>query len=545
MIRLMIANPLLLLFVVAAVGYPLGRIKIRGSSLGVAAVLFVGLAIGSLDPDLKLPEIVYLLGLVLFVYTIGLSSGPVFFASFRRKGLRDNLLIVGALCLGAVGAVIAHSLLGLKATTTAGLFAGSFTNTPALASVLETIKTSASAAELQKMMAEPVVGYSIAYPMGVLGMILAISLMQRIWKVDYRHEIREAGNVGANTPLANRTLRVLRVESPQETIEQLVKGRTFDVVFARMKRAGHISLIEDQTCLQPDDVVSVVGTVEELDRVTAYLGEPCNEHIELDRVEVDYRRIFVSNPKVAGRRLKELNLTTEFGAVVTRLRRGDIELLPHDNTVLELGDRVRVLTYRNNLDAVSAFFGDSYRALSEVDILTFSLGLALGLLLGIVPIPLPGGVVIKLGLAGGPLIVALILGALGRTGPLVWNLPYSANLTLRQLGLIFFLAGVGTRAGYAFFNTLSRGHGLAIFFAGMLLTCAIAFLALWTGYRLFKIPMGVLIGMLAGLQTQPAVLGYALEQTGNDAPNVGYASVYPVATIAKIVLAQILLTVLK
>jgi putative transport protein len=206
---------------------------------------------------------------------------------------------------------------------------------------------------------------------------------------------------------------------------------------------------------------------------------------------------------------------------------------------------VRVLTRRDRLDAVGAFFGDSYRALSEIDILTFSLGLGVGLALGLLPIPLPGGVTLKLGLAGGPLIVALILGAWERTGPMVWSLPYSANLTLRQVGLILFLAGVGTRSGYAFLSTFSQGGGIAVFLAGAVITCVTALVMLWVGHRLLKIPMGLLAGMLAGLQTQPALLAFSLEQADNDLPNIGYAMVYPVAIIAKIVIAQLLVALLR
>lgn len=230
---------------------------------------------------------------------------------------------------------------------------------------------------------------------------------------------------------------------------------------------------------------------------------------------------------------------------MTRVRRGDIELLAHDDTILELGDRVRVVAWHEHMHALSAFFGDSYRAVSEVDILTFNLGLALGLLLGMVSIPLPGGVALKLGFAGGPLIVALILGALERTSPLIWNLPYSANLTLRQIGLILFLAGIGMRAGYAFVATLAQGGDEGIFLTSAALTLIVALLALWIGYRLLKIPIGLLLGMLAGLQTQPAVLGFALEQTGDEQPNVGYAAVYPVALITKILFEQLLLSLLQ
>lgn len=545
MIRLLLDNPLLLLFVVAALGYFLGKIKFRGSSLGVAAVLFVGLAFGALHPDLKLPEIVYWLGLVLFVYTIGLSSGPGFFASFRRKGWRDNLLVLAVLMLMFMLAMMVHALFRFTPAQTAGLFAGSLTNTPALASLLDYLKSAAPNAELNHLLAEPVVAYSLTYPMGVVGMILTIYVVQKIWKTDYAQEAANLRELGAtNVKLQNRTIRVTRSAVTQDSLHHLMKLHSWDVIFGRMKRDNQLTLALGATRLQVGDLISIVGSREELERVTAELGEASREQIDLDRRQLDYRRIFVSNPKLAGQRLRDLNLPQQFGAVVTRLRRGDIEFLPHGDTVLELGDRIRVLTHRDRMETVSAFFGDSYRAVSEIDVLTFGLGVALGLLMGLAPIPLPGGVIIKLGLAGGPLMVAMILGALGRTGPLVWSLPYSANLTLRQVGLILFLAGVGTRAGYAFVNTLTEGSGMAIFMAGALITCAAALTTLAVGHRLLKIPMSLLIGMLAGLQTQPAVLGFALEQTRNDLPNIGYATVYPIATISKIILAQVLLALL-
>ncbi len=545
MIRLLLDNPLLLLFVVAALGYFLGKIKFRGSSLGVAAVLFVGLAFGALHPDLKLPEIVYWLGLVLFVYTIGLSSGPGFLASFRRQGWRDNLLVVSVLMLMFMFAMMVHALFRFTPAQTAGLFAGSLTNTPALASLLDYLKSAASNTGLNHLLAEPVIAYSLTYPMGVVGMILTIHLMQKIWKTDYAHEAANLRELGAtNVKLQNRTIRVTQSTATHASLHHLIKLHNWDVIFGRMKRDNQLTLALGATRLQVGDLLSIVGRREELERVTAALGEASREQIDLDRRQLDYRRIFVSNPKLAGQRLRDLNLPQQFGAVVTRLRRGDIEFLPHGDTVLELGDRIRVLTHRDRMETVSAFFGDSYRAVSEIDVLTFGLGVALGLLIGLAPIPLPGGVIIRLGLAGGPLMVAMILGTLGRTGPLVWSLPYSANLTLRQVGLILFLAGVGTRAGYAFVNTLTEGSGMTIFMAGALITCAAALTTLAIGHRLLKIPMSLLIGMLAGLQTQPAVLGFALEQTRNDLPNIGYATVYPIATIGKIILAQVLLALL-
>ncbi|MBI1919464.1 MAG: transporter [Geobacter sp.] len=541
MIQILLNNPLLLLFLVAAVGYPLGRIKIKGSSLGVAAVLFAGLAFGSLHPDMTLPEIVYMLGLGLFVYTIGLSSGPTFIASLKRQGIRFNLLVLGVLAFSALMAAVASKILQLKPTITAGLYAGSLTNTPALAGALETIKHTYGGT-VEQLLAEPVVGYSITYPAGVIGVVLAVGIMQRLWGIDYAGEANQLRSYGATTePLKNYTIRVTGSGACMKSLDVMRREQGWQVMFGRIKRGEQFLLAAPEEVLHPDDLITVVGTAAEINHVASFLGERSEEEIDLDRSEFDFRRVFVSNPEVVGLRLKELNLRGRFGSVITRVRRGDVDFLPHGDMVLELGDRVRVITRRENMRAVSKYLGDSYRAVSEVDILTFSLGLALGLLLGIVPIPLPGGITFKLGFAGGPLIVALILGTIGRTGKMVWSLPYSANMTLRQIGLVLFLAGIGTRAGYGFLSTFTKGGGFAIFFAGALITCITAILTLWVGYRLLKIPMSLLIGILAGLQTQPAVLGYALEQTGNELPNIGYASVYPAATIAKILFVQILL----
>jgi putative transport protein len=546
MVKLFTDNPLLLLFVIAGISYPLGRIKIKGSSLGVAAVLFVSLAVGALDPSLRLPDVIYTLGAVLFVYTLGLSSGPAFFASFRSKGLRNTFYIVGLLVFAAVLTLAAHAVLGLRPTLTAGMYAGSLTCTPALAGVLEFIKANAPATARDAMLNEPVVGYSIAYPMGVLVPILSILLVKRLWKVDYAAEAAGLQSLGATSRrLFTRTICVTRPEVAGEMVHELVQKYGWDVNFGRLKRDGQLVLATGETRLEAGDLVSVVGGLDDVDQVTACLGEASDEHLEMDRSELDFRRVFVSSPKVVGHALKDFNLEQQFGATVTRVRRGDIEMLAHGDTVLQLGDRIRVLARREDLDRVALFFGDSYRALSEIDILTFSLGITLGLLVGLIPIPLPGGVVFTLGFAGGPLVVALVLGMVERTGPLVWTLPYSANLTLRQIGLTMFLAGIGTRAGYAFVTTLAHGDGTVFLVAGVIITTITMLLALWIGHRLLKIPMSLLSGMLAGLQTQPAVLGFAVEQTNNELPNAGYATAFPLAVIVKIVLAQLLLVILR
>lgn len=541
MIAVLRDNPLLLLFLVAAVGYPLGRVKLGGSSLGVAAVLFVGLGFGALDPELKLPEIVYMLGLVLFVYTIGLSSGSLFLSSLGKKGLRYNLLVLGGLGVAAALAFLAHQLLGLRAPLVAGMFAGSLTNTPALAGVIEHLKAVGAG---EPALSDPVVAYSLTYPAGVLGMILSLYLAQKAWKVDFAREQRSLPEyASASEPIVSQTICI--TSSLGLTVAELIRRNHWQVVFGRMRHAGELHLVTGQTVFTPGDLVTLVGTEAVITEVTSTLGDTsCSERLEFDVSHFDKRRIFVSSAQVVGKQLRSLDILGKYEALITRIRRGDIELLPTGSTILAPGDQIRVVAPRERMDDLAHLFGDSYRAVSEVDILTFGLGIALGLLLGILPIPLPGGVTFKLGIAGGPLIVALAAGAVGRTGPLVWALPYSANLTLRQIGLVLFLAGIGTRAGYTFISTLTQGSGLLIFAAGAAVTVLTALCVLWAGYKLLKIPMGLLVGILAGMQTQPAVLGYALEQAQNDLPNIGYTTVYPAAMIAKILLAQLLLILL-
>ena len=341
---------------------------------------------------------------------------------------------------------------------------------------------------------------------------------------------------------------VARVKNPDATSEplgELVRAQLWRASFGRLKRGDEVRVATPDVRLNLGDLVTVVGPPSELTRIVAWIGDVAGEHIDRDHSELDIRRIFVSNREVAGHALRDLDLPGRFGAVVTRLRRGDVDFVPDDDTVVELGDRVRVLAHRATIREVTPFLGDSYRELSEMDVLTFSVGCALGLGLGLVPLPLPGGLVLRLGLAGGPLIVALLLGHLGRTGPVLWTLPYSVNLTVRQLGLILFLAGIGTRAGYDFVRYLASGGGLLTFAAGAGMTLSAAALTLWAGAKLLHLPFGTLAGTLAGLQTQPAVLGFALEQTKDESPNIGYATVYPVAMIAKVVLGQLLLAIMR
>jgi putative transport protein len=533
MLKFLADNPLLVLFMVVGIGYPLGRVRIAGVRLGVAAVLFVGLAFGALDPAIKIPEIIYILGLIIFVYSIGLSSGSVFFEGMRQRGLSASVLVVIGLAFAALLAAAGHYWLGFKQTTTAGMFTGATTNTPALAAVVEMVKSIAPANLLEQFEAEPVVAYSLTYPMGVLGMILAISIMQRLWRV------RVETQSNSVTKLVSITVRVTLTHPAR--VDQLMGTHNWDLVFARWRRGNQpVELVTGETQIQAGDLINLVGVAEVLEHVVPTLGVLNEENLDFDLSQFDKRRVFLSNPQAAGQRLMDLQLSRRFAVLVTRIRRGDVEFVPHGNTRMALGDQLRLVGPPRQLALAAQFLGDSYRSVSEVDLMTLGVGITLGILIGSIPIPFPGGVTFRLGVAGGPLLSALLLGALKRTGPLIWDMPYGANLTLRQIGLVIFLAGIGTRAGYTFVNTLIYGDGVRILLWGTLITVMMTLVVLWLGTKWFKLPFGFLAGLLAGMQTQPAVLGFVNEQYGDELPALGYATVYPLAMVVKIVLAQIL-----
>lgn len=539
MITTLSENPLLLLFVVAAIGYGLGTIKIKGSSLGVAAVLFVGLFFGSLDKSLQIPNIILVLGLAIFVYTVGLTSGPSFFATFKRRGFRDFYFVTGMMVFSSALTYGLFLLFDLEPSVITGIFAGSSTNTPALAGILDTFSSQTTDENVLNVLIEnAVVGYSISYPMGVLASMIAITLLQKWLKIDYK---KEAFDLRREYPIAqkiiNITIKVTNAELENKTLRDIIQQYNWTVVFGRIKHDNEITLSNFDSTLIIGDLVRVSGTEEELERLIPVLGEKVDNRFDDNETEYEIKRIFVSNPKVAGQTLAALNLNEKYSTIVTRLRRGDVDILVNNKTVFELGDRVRFVARRQDIPDLVKLFGDSYRALGQIDLLSFGFGMALGLLLGMITFELPGGIQFKLGFAGGPLIVALVLGALRRTGPIVWTLPYSANLTLRQIGLIFLLATIGVRSGHTFVSTILGGGAGLIFLAGTIISLSTAILTIFIGYKLLKIPFTLLTGMVAN---QPAILDFAIQKADNHLPNIGYALMMPVALIAKIVFVQIL-----
>lgn len=519
-LQFLVDEPVLLLVVLLALGAALGRIRIVGVPVGPAAVLFAAIGVSAYGTSqghaLALPEPVGVLGLVLFTYTVGVIGGPTFFGSLRT-GWRLMAGVVATLAVVAGVAVAVGRALGLDAATVAGAFAGALTNTPALAAATE--QTGGSG---------PTIGYSIAYVWGVVGMMLATAWVLR------RHP-----DEAIVQPLVHQTVRVDR--SGPISLQSLRYQYAGDVTFTRLRHlhAASPTLVPDEDDeVVARDLLTVVGPRDLVDRVTEELGHRSSHNIVGDRDDLDYRRITISNSALAGRTLHQLGLEA-FGATASRVRRGDVDMVAHPGFVMQMGDRVRVIAPRDRIGELGRHLGDSERGLSDINPTGLAIGLTLGVLLGLVPIPLPGGG-ISLGVAAGTLIVGLLFGRLGRIGPLVTAMSHGAASSLSTFGMITFLAYAGTLAGGRFTQAVTSPLGWKVAALGFVLTSLAAVLLLAMA-RVAGSPPRQTAGMLGGAQTQPAVLAYANEQTDDDLRvGIGYALVYPAAMIAKILLAQLL-----
>jgi putative transport protein len=510
-------------------------------------VLFVGIFFGALDHRLSLPEHIYVIGLVLFVYAIGLQSGHGFFASFRKRGLRFSIVAALILVVGAVAAIAIRSFMGLSAPSAAGLFCGALTNTPALAAAVETSKSLSAnlPPETRALYASsPVVTYGLAYPFGVFGVILWFFISNKVLKTDRAKETAEARKELDAEAIFSRTFKIANPAIIGKTVEDaLAPLKGYGFVLSRIKKGDKTDIVLSHTVLELNDCIVAVGDADAMLRAQLIFGEEAQEHLAMGIDGISYRRIFVSNKSVVGKSIRDLNLSQELHAIITRLRRGDVDMVPTPDMVLEMGDRIRVITQRENMDRATKYFGDSLKSISETDYLSLSLGIVLGVFLGMIPIPLPHGLSFKLGFAGGPLVAGLILGRLERTGPITWEMPFTANLVLRQVGLVFFLASIGTKAGDGFGATFQAG-GWGLIVAGAIITTLVTITTILIGHIYLKLPMAAVMGLMSGIQTQPACLAYANQQTDTDLPNVWYTTVYPASMVAKIILSQIIVSIL-
>lgn len=522
-------QPIFTLFLIIAIGHIIGKIRIGSFSMGIAGALFAGLIISSLDPRLALPSIIYHIGLVLFVYTTGLSLGPTFFNGLKKTGLKDNLFMTGALIVGLVSTIVAAGILGLSTALSAGLYAGSFTVTPALASAMETLGDTS----------DPIVAFSIAYPISIIASFLAIGLFRKLWKIDQLESNRK------DTTLYPRT--VLYTRNKPCLVKDLPKAVGANIRVSRIHSDDDpLHLPRPDQKINKGDLVTVVATPGNFEKAVKWMGEKATEddqiHTQLDHLR--FRRIFVSNTEVVGKKIKSLKLYDKYRVLPTRVRRGDIDMVVSEDLVVEAGDRIRIVGALEDIKKAGKFLGDSYKQVSEPYTFSPALGMALGVAIGAITIPLPGGSAFALGAAGGTILVALILGAVRRTGKIVWQIPYSTNITIRHLGLLIFLAGIGSQAGGSMVAALSDPLSYKLMAAVAAISLVTVTSMILVGYKLLKIPFTRLSGMVAAMNTQPATLAYANSQSKTDDANAGFASVYPLALIGKIVLAQILIIIL-
>lgn len=527
------AVPIVRLFVIIAAGYLLGEIRFPGGfRLGVAGVLFVGLACGALSPSLDLPGEFQTLGLVLFVYCIGLQAAPGFLKSFRRDGLQLNAAVLVAL-LVVVGLVaLCARWSGRPASLIAGTFCGALTTTPGLGAVTEAlVRNGGPAGEVDLA----VVGYGVSYPIALLVVLVLTEILVRRFPT--------TGATPATTPPgpASLTIQVERLAADGVSwLAAELEEKAGVLLTHRRLPGGAVEPVTPTTPLTLGCSVVAVGSVEGLRSATGLLGHLSAASVPADLAQFEVHRYFVSNRAATGRPVAELDLG-RLGAAIVKLRRGDVDLPVTPATKLEVGDRVRVISLREKEAAVRAFFGNSLTVLTETGYFSIALGIILGLLLGQIPVPVPGlSQPVKLGLAGGPLVVALWLGARGRTGPFVWTIPNEVNLTLRQLGILLFLAAVGVKAGQSLPEHLRHfGLGMIAWSTAFVVAAHLTLLACLLALRQRDQP--VLLGTMAALQTQPALLSFAATRTDSGPLNTAYATAYPLAVVLKIIFAQLIL----
>ena len=520
MASLFASSPLLALFVVVALGAAIGAIRIGPLRFGAAGALFVGLVVSAFHPEIvsNHMSIVQPMGLAFFVYCVGISAGATFFQNLRKQ---TNLLALTTIVcvVGALIALVGGRLLGLSSGLTSGLFTGALTAAPALDTAT-------------RLTGDPnaAVGYAFGYPVGVIGGILLVTItVTRKW-------------VGPkDTPsLAGASLEAVSIRvSKHINTREIDAWRDQRVRLSYLRRDGRTRVTAPGEDLLPGDHVVMVGDPESIKETAPLVGEILDHNLEDDRSDLAFERIVVSNPDVAGRSVCELNVTKRFGAVITRVRRGDLDLLARDDLDLQLGDHVAVVVPTGELDDIAEWLGDSERRVAEVDGMAFGIGLVLGLLLGIVSFPLPGGQGFQLGAAAGPLIVGMLLGALRRTGPLVWTLPAAANLTIRQIGLMLFLAALGLNAGPQFASLLGSPEGwrAALLAAVMVIVCC-AIQAL--GAKFIGLSSARAAGGIAGFLGQPAVLQAADARVTDERIEAAYATLFAFAIIVKILLLPVI-----
>ena len=542
-----IGHSILLLSIVIAAGIQLGKIKVFGVSLGITLVLFVGIVLGHFGFTINHDVLHFFkeFGLILFVYSVGMQVGPGFFSSFKQGGVTLNLLACGVVLLGVTTAIILHFVTGIPMPTMVGILSGAVTNTPGLGAAQQAYSDMYGVADNTIAL-----GYAVAYPLGVIGIILAIILVRYFFRVNFEKENEQLNNEDASHANEAKPISLV-VKNPAifnktvADLSNLMEHRDFVISRIWHDHNKQIEIASANTVRKENDKVFVITTETDVETVKTFIGEEIDmERKQWIRMESQFinRRILVTKPELNGKRLGQLKLRKLYGINITRINRAGVDLVAMPGLTLQVGDRVNVVGTETAVANVEKVLGNSMKRLNEPNLITIFVGIALGIILGSIPITFPGiPQPVKLGLAGGPLIVAILVSRFGYHYKLVTYTTQSANLMLREIGITIFLACVGIGAGDGFVDTIVNNGGFAWIGYGFIITFVPLLIIGCVGRYFCKVNYFTLMGLMAGSTTDPPALAYSNATAGNDAPSVGYATVYPLTMFLRVLTAQLLI----
>lgn len=542
-----IGHSILLLSFVIAAGIQLGKIKVFGVSLGITLVLFVGIILGHFGFTINHNVIHFFkeFGLILFVYSVGMQVGPGFFSSFRKGGITLNLLACGIVFLGVVTAIILHYTTGIPMPTMVGILSGAVTNTPGLGAAQQAYSDMYGTADNTIAL-----GYAVAYPLGVIGIILSIMFIRYVFRVNFDKESEQLNNEDSSHANEAKPISLV-VKNPAifgktvGELSSLLEHRDFVISRIWHDSNKQIEIASANAILHENDKVFVITTEQDADTIKTFVGEVIDmERKQWIRMESQFinRRILVTKPELNGKRLGQLKLRQLYGINITRINRAGVDLVATPHLTLQVGDRVNVVGTETAVTNVEKVLGNSMKRLNEPNLITIFIGIALGIVLGSIPITFPGiPQPVKLGLAGGPLIVAILISRFGYKYKLITYTTQSANLMLREIGITLFLACVGISAGDGFVDTIVNNGGFAWIGYGFIITTVPLLIIGCIGRYFCKVNYFTLMGLIAGSTTDPPALAYSNATAGNDAPSVGYATVYPLTMFLRVLTAQLLI----
>ena len=542
-----VAHSVLILSLVIAFGIMLAKIKVAGVSLGITWILFVGIVFGHFNMTLNehLLHFMKEFGLILFVYSIGLQVGPGFFSAFKKGGLSLNLLAMLVVFLGVVITIILHFVTGTPITTMVGILSGAVTNTPGLGAAQQ------ANSDLNGIDApEIALGYAVAYPLGVVGIILSLIALKYILRINTKTEEAEAERGLGH--IQELTVRPISFEIRNEAIDgkkikdiRPLMNRDFVISRVQYNDGQKIELVNSDTVLHLRDKILVISTPKDIEAISVFFGKQIDMQWEQLDKKLISRRILITKPELNGKMLSQLKIRNNFGASITRVNRSGVDLVAAPQLQLQMGDRVTIVGSELAVSHAEKVLGNSMKRLDHPNLIPIFLGIALGCILGSTPFVFPGiPQPVKLGLAGGPLIVSILISRFGPQYKMITYTTMSANLMLREIGISLFLACVGLGAGKGFVETVIYDGGYVWVGYGVIITIVPLLIAGLVGRYIFKLNYYTLIGVLGGSTTNPPALAYSNDLTSCDAPAVGYATVYPLTMFLRVLTAQILILAL-